>query len=62
MSTTRRTADEVRAVGGGRIDPQKLESFTETDIERMAKEDGEDEFFPRDLKPVRVSRPPQAAE
>lgn len=62
MSTTRKTADQITAEGGGRIDAGKFDSFSETEIERMAQEDGEEEFFPRGLKPVRVARPPEAAE
>ena len=54
---TRKTADQIKAAGGGRFDKKKFDSFTEADIERMAKEDGEDDFFPSDQKPTRISRP-----
>ena len=53
----RKTSEQIKAGGGGTIDPEKFDSFTEEDIERMAQEDGENKYFPKDRKPTRVSRP-----
>lgn len=60
MSTTRKAPEDVRTEGGGRVDPEKFNSFTEAVIERMAQEEAEEELFPRDLKPVRIARPPES--
>ena len=59
---TRKTADQIKAAGGGRFDQKRFDSITEADIERMAKEDGEDEFFPPGQKPTRISRPFEPVE
>ena len=55
------TLDQINAEGGGAIDRGKFDSLTEQDIERMAAEDGEAEFFPEDQQPTRASRPFQPA-
>jgi hypothetical protein len=41
----------------GRIHQERADRFTDAEIERQAKEDGEDEFFDRDAAPDRVEQP-----
>ena len=53
---TRKTANQIKAASGDRFDQKTFDSFTEADIECMAKEDSEDDFFPPDQKPTRISR------
>ena len=45
----------------GLTDFARVRSFTEEEIERMAKEDGEDDYFPDDQEPTRVRRPVEPA-
>ena len=55
-------ADGTLRKAKGQTDWARVDSLTDADIERMAKEDGEDGFFPDDQKPTRVSRPFEPAE
>lgn len=57
--STRRTVPDTGDIG--RIDAARLESFTEEEIERMAKEDGEDAWFETEARADRVARPRKAA-
>ena len=41
----------------GRVDPVRVDSFSEADIERQAREDGEDGFFDREAPPDRIESP-----
>ena len=61
MTTTRKTPEQARK-SGGKMDRGKLDQFTEADIERMAREDGEAQSFPKKAKPARVTRPYEPAE
>ena len=40
----------------------RVDATTDEEIERHAEEDGDDEWFPDDLEPVRVVRPYEPAE
>lgn len=62
MTTKRKDLDQIRKEGGGKVDLKKLKSFSEKDIERMAKEDDEDASFPKNAKPVRVVKPYEPAK
>jgi hypothetical protein len=59
MPTERRISSDSRP--SGRIDIARFDSLTEEDIERMAAEDGEDEWFDPAAQPDRVSRPYEPA-
>ena len=50
-------ADGTYLEAEDRTDFARQRSFTEEEIERMAKEDGEDACFPEDQEPTRVLRP-----
>jgi putative transcriptional regulator len=56
MTIVRRTRAEIIRSGGGRVNREKLRSFTEEDIERMSVED--DDTPPEHLRgPVRLVDP-----
>jgi hypothetical protein len=59
MTIERRISNGERA--SGTLDAAKLDSFTEEEIERMAAEDGENDWFDAAARPDRVSRPAKAA-
>lgn len=58
----RKSLDEIRKEGGGRVNRAKVDSATGTDIDHMAEEDREEEVFPKAQRPTRVSRPYEPAK
>ena len=50
-------ADGTLREAKGRTDWGRVDALTDAEIERLAKQDGEDAFFPEDQEPTRVSRP-----
>jgi hypothetical protein len=58
----------VKQAGGtyeetaSQTDWARVDATTDEEIERQAEEDGDNEWFPDDLEPVRVVRPYEPAE
>ena len=50
-------AQKVRTVGRGRVNMAKVEATTEADIERHAREDGEEEWTPDMMRRAHMFRP-----
>ena len=57
MRTIRKSREQIKKEGGGKVNRAKLDSFTDADIERMAEEDRDNTCFPEKAKPTRVVRP-----
>ena len=58
MSTVRKSLEQICREGGGRVDRNRLDAFSDTEVETMAAEDETSEPD-ADADPVQVVRPVQ---
>lgn len=57
MPTVRKSLEQVRREGGGRVDRRRFEQHTESDVERMAAEDDTLESLDEALENVQLVQP-----
>ena len=61
--TVRKSLEQIRREGGGRVDHDKLASFSEDDIERMAEaDDSADPITGKTLGEARIVKPYRPAK